>query len=436
MIYLLPVQRDDIKSKQDVGKLIYNLKLVSKNQTCFETETSVILDNAEFSEYKRNKTVLESTVSRVVSLLQHLLITRATLYLSFFEECDVNDQPVTIRVSSVNIRNAFNELYARWFDAKPYAKRKTRHLADEDTYPSILIQSSSYDEQTTITRHPRTGALLRRADGISLVHCADISLDHSEEIMIKAVDSVLDLPGKIVYTRDPMDGSIIVRRIEEYNLTAQAFLDYLLAKLKAGIFSPEKFLSLLKPEQIASVSAEGYCLTHEIQYEGVQRTRRSSVMGHACFPWTDISQLPEDPIFIAYDITFVEAEILSKCKGAIFTSSGITHGTVMCSGMDIPCINGVSGLYIGGWNKEALTEDKREIHEGDIICILGNRWTLGGMLVPGEKYHAVCSRETLWKIRDVLAPFTEESRLKELSVKEQIHISMLIKYMRGCGWLQ
>ncbi len=436
MLFLLPCSRVDLIDQQSFGKLIYNLNLVSKDRTCYKTEPSVVISNELFRDYRQTQVLPDGIISEIVWLLKHLHITRATLFMSFFEVCNVMDQPITIRVSDVNIRNALIALYVRWFDPKPYAKRKTRHLEEEDTYPAILIQSCSEDEQTTITRHPRTGALLRGADGIRLIHCADTPLDHKEEAMIKAVDSLIDLPGKIIYRRNPGDGEIIVRRVEEYHLTTQALLDCLLAKLESGAFSSEKFLSLLRPENIASVSSRGYCLTHDIQYRGNQVTDHGSVMGHACFPWTDVDKLTDDAIFISDDVTPGDAHILSKCHGAIFTSGGITHGSVMCRGMGIPCINRASGLEIDKWYNKAFTEDKREIHEGDIICILEDRWTLGGMLVFGEKYQAVCSRETMRKIRDVLAPFTEASKLEMLSVKEQIHISKLIKVMKGCGWLK
>ena len=436
MIFLLPCSRNDLIDQKSFGKLIYNLHLVSKNRACYQTEPSVAISNELFRDFRQTQVLPDSTVSEIVLLLNRLHISHATVFMSFFKECDVTDQPISIRVSDVNIRNALIALFARWFDPKPYAKRKIQHLTEKDTYPAILIQSYSDEEKSTITRHPQTGTLLRGADGISLVHCADTPLDNTEEAMIDAVDSLIELPGRIIYRRNRKDGIIIVRRVEEYPLTAQALLDVLLAKHKAGVFSSEKLLSLLKPEYIASVSGQGYCLTHRKQYTGVQITDNGSVMGRACFPWTDVDKITEDYILFSDDVMPRDSIILSKCKGAIFTSRGRTHGTIMCRGMDIPCINGVSGLDIDYWDRRVFTEDKREIHEGDVVCILKNRWTLGGKLVRGEKYQAVCSRQTMRKIRNVLAPYTEESRLKMLSVSEQIHISKLIEVMKGCGWLK
>ena len=436
MVFVLPCVEDGVVNQQTVGKLIYNLNLVSQNQTCFQTEPSVVIDNTTFIEYKQTRLLSDSIVSHVAGLLQKLEITQATVYPSFLEECCVNDEPITIRISAVNIRNAVTAIYDRWFDAKPYAKRKTKHLSEEDTYPAILFQPFADYEQTTITRHPRTGAILRGADGINLVHCADKPLDITEEAMITAVDSLINLPGKIVYRREPEDGTIIVRRIEEYRLTTQAVVDCLLSKLEAGVFSPEKFLSLLKPEQIAIVSSQGYCLTQDKQYAGVQRTKYDSAIGHACFPWTDFSKIKEDAIFICDDVTIDDIQVLSKCKGAITTSSRISHASVACGGMGICCISSPSGLNIDYWNKKAYTSDKRRIREGATICILKDRWALGGTIVPSDEYKAVCSRETLMKIQRILAPFTKARKLKTLSLKEQIHISMLIKVMKGCGWLK
>ena len=436
MVFMLPCDDESVINQQTAGKLIYNLNLAANHQTCFQTEPSVVISNELFCEYRQTLLLPENVVSDAVRFLHNLEITRATVYLSFFEDCGVMDQPITIWVTSVNFCNALHALYARWFDSKPYAMRKTRHLAEEDTYPAILIQACSEDEQTTITRHPRTGTLMRGTDGISLIHCGNCPLDASEEAMISTIDSVIDLPGKIVYRRNPENGEIIVRRIEEYRLATQALLDCLLAKLEAGIVSPEKFLSLLKPEQLASESSEEYCLTHDIQYVGTQRSLQTSAMGHACFPWTDADKLTDDAIFISDDITPRDAQILIKCKGAIFSSRGITHGTVMCRGMDIPCINETPGLDVDRLYNKVLTEDKRRIREGDTICILKNRWTLGGKLVSGVEYKAKCSRETMQKVQDVLVPFTKKRRLKMLSEEEQSHISKLIQVMRGCGWLK
>jgi|GEM_PF-4674546 len=107
MLFSLPCNRDDLIDQQSFGKLIYNLNLVSKNQTCYKTEPSVVISNELFRDFRYTQALPDNTISEIVRRLTHLHIANATVFMSFFEDCDVMDQPITIRVSDVRLSSMF-----------------------------------------------------------------------------------------------------------------------------------------------------------------------------------------------------------------------------------------------------------------------------------------------------------------------------------------
>ncbi len=434
MLYTLPFDPCNSTSIKSVGRLAYDLNSISRAQSCFKVEASIVISTESFEEYRQNRILPDKLVDDTVCLLDQFQMESVMLYPSFYEDCLVEDRPIKLRVSTVNIRNAVTAIYERWSDAKPYAQRKIRNLIDADTYPAILIQPSIKQELTTITRHPSTGELMHGDAGQYLVHCSDVILDSAAEEMIRVIDSLTDLPVKIYYTNDSKTGGFIIRRINEFPLTTQVKLNHVLAKLQSNSITPEKAILLINPEDIASETIMMYQLTACRKYKGL-RTDKGQAQGPACFPWSE--SVPEGAILLCKEVSLEDIPIMKKCGGCVTCHGGIySHAAEVFRGMGKPCIIKSRDLVIDNVNKKAYTSDNDEIHEGDNICLLDDQWTHGGELLPGSEYKAVCSRETLKKLNDVLIPFTNVDRLDLLPLKEQFHISLLIKTMKGIGFLR
>ena len=85
----------------------------------------------------------------------------------------MNPNPIIVKNSHSNIKNAINKLYERWFDGKPYSYRIAHQLNQKETYPSIYVQSQTNAKiHSLITRHPVSGKLMLNEEWRNIVHCS------------------------------------------------------------------------------------------------------------------------------------------------------------------------------------------------------------------------------------------------------------------------
>lgn len=430
MITAFPLERNDYHDESSYGKLICSLCSLSADKAEYHIEPSIIIDNEEFAIFIRTQVIPDNDIKRIIELVQMLNMKQLAIYPSFYKDCLVNPEPIIANATPENLQNAFSTLYKRWSSEKSYVQRKIQHIADSDTYPALLIQSNRFVEQKTITRHPRSGKVLEIGDGAGIVHCSKVVQD-IEANMIRAIDDQECSPKRIVYINDC--NSITIRRLEDYSLTSEANSYYLLSKYENGTFSIEETLYRLSPDFI-SRNVNSFELSESIQYRGLQTTPRSIAEGTACFPWTPLSSLTGESIFLALEASPEDVDAIKKCRAAVFSRGGMTsHGAVICRALSIPCISGSRDLVIDWNNNRAYTIDMREIHEGDKICILSGRWTLGGNVMPTVQYSTSCTSGTLKKLKKLLLPYREEKNLMKLPLDLQFHISKLMKAMNGIG---
>ena len=446
MVFQITEYNNSNIDEQTYGKLIYQLNILATPNVYYKVETSVIIDCASFLSYKQAHIIPDELIEGILKQLNERQIIEADFFLSFYKDCLIELNPITVRITNTNVRNAITAIFERWFDGKPYARRKIQHLNDQDTYPAILIQPHRTQELSMITRHPCTGQLMHGGDGIGLVHCSKPVLDEIEENAIALIDRLLNQPCKIIYTRDADNRSITIRRVEPYPMTADARILYVLSKHDYDEEHTEDLLYLIQPEDIASVCGTKYTLTSNMQFSGMDASMSYATIGKAVFPWTNPETITDSYSYILLSAEFTAEDIrlLKKCRGAIFAYGGITsHGPSICRGLGIKCITGSSELLIDSNSKRASviinnhnvgTPTYQEIKEGDRICIAGNKWSLNGEIIIDDRYIPASSREVRQKLGSMLKPYTNENVLKKITVAKQIHIAKLIKTMKEVGW--
>ena len=429
--------------EQSYGLLIHQLFLLSSPNACYRIEPSIIIDNSHFLFYKQTSILQEGLVEEVLGLLDSLQITEADVYPSFYKDCLSSSNPIKIRVSHINIQNAITSIYNRWYDGKSYSQRIVRHLEESETYPAILIQSHRNQELTMITRHPRTGRLMRGSDGMGLVHCTKSIMDELEESTVEAIDSLIDQPVKIYYAKETQD-SIVIRRVEYYPMTADARVNYAFSKYGNHDEYVVKLLNSIQPEDIVTICTNEYELTSRNQFSGLDASPGRAVKGTAVFPWTDPERISGSSIFMAMEAKPEDISVLKKCCGAIFSRGGATsHGAVACRGFQIRCICRSQDLWLDNCTKRAFVNNSsqnsmsisfgcQEIREGDPICIAGNKWALGGEVIPLKKSRL--SMESRQKFGSLLKQFTNENVLRAFSLNNQLHIAKLIRALKDTGW--
>lgn len=429
------------------GKLISRLRLLQKTNDLYKAEKSIVISSDCFSYYRQTNSPSEELVDTTYEELKELKIGEADFFQSYHENCLVDTNPITIRVTKTNIRNALTAIYERWFDGKAYAQRKIRHLEDKDTYPAILIQPHQSQEFTMITRHPQTGKLMRRDDGRGIVHCSSPILNEDEEKAIEEIDLLLDTPCKIYYYRDKENGILIVRRVETYPMTADARILYNISKYDEKDPHTEQLLCRIDPDDISALSFERFMLAgSELQFIGLYAPTSYATKGQAVFPWTSSKKLTDTQayVFLSNEMHPEDLELLKMCQGAIFSSGGLSsHGPSVCRGLGINYILGCDDLVVDRDSRhayaildfdESVTQKVQEIMEGDLICMVERKWSLGGEIIPNDQYVPKSSEEVRQKLRGFLKPFTEEEEMKKLPVNTQIHIAKLIHSMKELGW--
>lgn len=436
MVFSLPIIDTNQTDIRKLGTIIQELNTLTINSSSISIEPSVVIDTDCFEDYRKSRILSDRVVLSCIEHLKRMCLSRVDMYLSFYRDCLVDDTPVTIPVSFSALYNAIVALYERWFDGKPFARRSVLHIQPIDTFPAILFQPHREEELTTITRHPSTGKLMQSGDGISIVHCSNSVLTEAEETMIRTIDNAIDLPRKIVYVNST-NQSCVIRRCVAYPMTADARVAGILSKYEKGSFSRLKAISLLMPENIASIIGQRYTLTAKIQHSGIAVFPGRSAAGYAVFQWSDASLFTDKSIFLSTEAEPEIIPIMATCMASIFSRGGLTsHGAVASRIMEKTCIVCASDLRFDWDNKRVFTCQGEIIHEGDKICIVNNQWSVGGDIVPNDNYKASCSENTMEKLRDLLLPYSDPKVLKTLCLDIQLHIASLIHVMVKSGWFR
>lgn len=430
MVSILPI-REDVQEKK-LGKLAFRLNQLASVQNDFQIEQSMVLTTDCFCDYMENRFLPDDIVKKCVSLLSQFHADKVDVYLSVYIDCLIDDRPKTVSFSYSGIHNAIREFYEGWFDAKPFAQRSVRHLAPSDTYPAILIQPHREHELSTVTINPKTGELMKSGDGRAIVHCSKSELSEDEEKMIKTVDQYLCPPGKIIYFVNPDSGEITIRRVLDYPLTAEFRLSNMISKYERGYFSSLETIKTLQPEFISEYYGYDVDFGDMIQHTGLAANVNFPVIGKAAFGWSPESSITDSSILLVPDLSPEDISKINKCSGVIqIRSSMISHAAAVCRGLGKPCIVGANDLSIDWENQKAYTMQGEEIKDGDTICISGNKWALGGVIVPA--YRSQVSFSTRKKVYSLLQPYFNEQSLKMLPIETQLHISQLINAMKRIG---
>lgn len=434
------------------GKMIYQLSLLSVPNDYYRIETSYVIDRAAFLSYKRASILPEGLVERIVEQLNKLQIVEADFYSNpeeFYSEYYPFDiELFTIRVTNTNVRNTITTIYNRWFDGSSYATRRIFHKEEYDTYPVILIQPHCREELSVVTRHPDTGRLLRGNDAIGLRQCSKRVLNELDEEAIAFMDRLCNKPLEIKYYRDNENNKIIIRRVNTYTLSSEAKILYVLSKCESANNVADDLLCFIWPGDVYNACSTRFKLTANVQYQAKQTTlsspNYSAVKGKAVFPWSNPETVDAPSIFLATDTDYDSIRVLEKCCGAVFAnrtwSNGgdIWHRGHVCNALRIMGIDGASNLVIDCDAKRAFAKrddiasnqaEYQEIKEGDTICIVGRKWSLGGDIIPIEQ--PLKMREILGNL---LKPYTDKHKLKTLSPEKQQHFSQLIQTLKETGW--
>ncbi len=432
MVFVLPNNAINLEDASKVGLMIHDLNTLSKN-SLISIEPSVIITTEVFEEYLDSRIVPEQIVQSCLDCFEKLEITQVDAFISTYNSCYINSTPISATVSYSSIFNTITALFDRWFDSKPRSQRIIQRLAPSFTYPAILFQPHRETELNTITRHPQTGMLLHNGDGEGLVHCSKTSLSDNEEQMIRLVDSEFTSPRKIVYCQET-DEKCVIRRILSYPMTAEAKLNHIFEKWEKGLLTNEEAVSLISPEFIAVVDRDCYELSAKNQYSGLAIFYKQKQIGKAVFQWTDKSSITKYSIFLVEEISPEDIDIIKSCGGVIATRGGMTsHCAVACRELGKTCIVNASNLKIDSRNQKVYTDKGEDIFEGDIICILGNKWSINGSVVHDFRHNAVCSVKMIDKLKELILPYADYKVMAGLPIETQIHIASLIRELHKVG---
>ena len=389
MVFSLPIQEPNKADIRKIGITIQEINILLMSKCSVTIEPSVIINTECFEEYLKNRILPEQIVKTCLEHFKRFNFAQVDIYISVYKDCMVNNTPITVSVSYATIYNAIVALYERWFDMKPFSRRTVLHLKPSDTYPAILFQPHREVELSTITRHPKTGILIRNGDGENIVHCSNATLTEDEEKMIKSIDSTLESPRKIMYVQS-IDGRCIIRRTVTYPMTVEAKLSYIFDRYEYGAVSRLKAVSLILPENIFMIDSRSYRLSSKNQYSGISTSSNRLAVGKAVFRWSNKLSVSNDSIFLADYYSDGDTDYLKKCVGGIFSHGGMTsHEAYACRYLDIVGIVYATDLLFDMETQNVYTTKGETICEGDRICIADSKWSIGGDIIANDNYRAL-----------------------------------------------
>lgn len=416
----------------EYGEKVCQLWKLHNKYKSFRTEQSVIISTDEFRYYIETRFLSDGFINKCIQKISMLESEIIDFYISVDEDCYISEPIIAVVFSKVNVHNTIIKIYERWFDIKSLTFRTVHKLSPTQTYPAIIVQPHRDDEQITLTRNQKTGALFSENDGENSVLCTSKRLSPYEMDMIKCIDRISDKAYRIAYFLNKTNMTIVVRRLDDYNMTREAFLSVLFEKMKYGVITQKQAIEQLKPEDISLFTE--YVFDADLKYEGFNVSQRATC-GKAVFPWTDDRLITDSSIMLACEVHSELLDKLKKCCGAIFSRSGgyTSHEAVICNGLGIPCITGAYDLMINESKNIAYTS-KEEINQGDVICFQNNNWGKTEQVFWEPKYKLACSENKIKQIEELVSFFSDTNVLKKYPLEFQFHIAKLIRALHNVGY--
>lgn len=419
------------------GEELYRLSLLTHRLSGAEVAETVFLSSNYFEDYIQTRAVDAAVVDSCIKKLEQLQISGSVVVrLSVRKDCNMNREPLTVRVSPANLANALTGCFERWFDGKPYAYRCTHRMKPQETYPTVYLQPLLPGETyTVITRNSLTGNLLTETDyRQNKVHCTVPSFGSAEQQLVAETDALIAVPLKIRFCYAQPSGTLTVVHCERYPMKKEAFLHCLTEKYARRQLSGEAFLWLLDPDDL--VRADGRTLVADAVRCGLGNGMGTAA-GQIVFRTSDrkaIARLfgTQSYIFVTTDTYPGDTEILRFCQGALFGRGGMTsHGMTITRGFGIPAVTDTA-ITVDASNKRFGTGGE-VFEEGDIVCIDSVRgvWAKNGSFIPS--YRADLDNRFLSVVISVLQGVSKGD-FSHYPLDFQMHVSRLANALKRIGY--
>lgn len=419
------------------GKELYRLSLLTHRLSGAEVAETVFLSAPVFEDYIQTRAVDAAVADSCVSKLEQLRIGGSVVMrLSVPKDCNMNQEPLTVRVSPSHLANALAGCFERWFDGKPYAYRCTHRMKPQETYPTVYLQPLPPGETyTVITRNSLTGSLLTATDfRRNKVHCTVPSFGAAEEQLVAAADALIAEPVKLRFWYAPPSWTLTVTDCERYPMKKEAFFHCLTEKYTRQQLSGEAFLRLLTPDDL--VRSDGRTLVADAVHPGLGNGK-GTVMGQLVFRTSDRQAVArrsgaQSTVFVTTDAYPDDTELLRFCRGALFGRGGMTsHGMMITRGFGIPAVTDTA-ITVDAANRRLLAGGE-VWKEGDTVCIDSVRgvWAGNGRFVPS--YRADLDSRFLSVVVSVLQGVCNGD-FSRYPLDFQLHVSRLANALKRIGY--
>lgn len=430
---------DLINDSMYYGETICQLSRIVHQSPSLNVTETIFLSSKYFSEYLVNRNISDDIVNDCIIQLNKIGILEKEeiiFSISVWKNCNMNPNPIIVKNSHSNIKNAINKLYERWFDGKPYSYRIAHQLNQKETYPSIYVQSQTNAKiHSLITRHPVSGKLMLNEEWRNIVHCSVSPNGEKEKHLIKKIDELFISPQKVFFYYKHNTQELIISKIDNYPMKQNAYLYCLAEKHQRRIISSKTLLEYINPSDI--VYFQGYKLSAKNLYKGIC-VSYGNACGKAVFQnsnWDTILNNSDDSYILFIDYSTPEnIDMLKHCRGAIICRGGKTsHEAVICRGMGIPAIAD-SRINIDLEKKEIHVGNKT-IREGDQICISGidELWAENGIFEPYYKLNL--DENPLNYLIRIINSIRDKKQLTEYSLKFQMHFSKIVNALKKTGYV-
>jgi phosphohistidine swiveling domain-containing protein len=322
---------------------------------------TLIIGIRAFISYQTTSQLDDGVISEVLAFASEAGAAELTIRPTTAEELIGLPNLEKTTVDRNHIRYLIERIYRSWSSSRTKAYRESRHLTDDQTYPSIIVQAPKpLDVLSLSTRNPRTGEVTTAAEFSYNVNNRIKYFRTDYEILMSRVESVRRRPSQINFQDD--GDKLYVMGLSPQVMSDLAILKFVSDQYSAGRLEEADVLSIVKPRMLGSVRRESFTLisANSPVFHGIAASD-GIASGHIVWHGSPIeSATSKAAILVVREFYPDDAELLRHCVGAFSTRGGKTsHLAVASRGLRIPAVTGVEQLDLDIHNREMRASGAR-----------------------------------------------------------------------------
>lgn len=344
--------------------------------------------------------------------------------------------PALVKSHPLAVKNLLETLMRAW-EADRFASYRITERLPRLAFPVILIQKVDSEPRQVHSRSPGSGEAIdfRNFDS-GLVNSVP-RLTPTLLRSLKAAEQLLRMPITFSVT-SKRSGPFSILGIEPSLLLTEYLLRAKLDLMDEGVISPSSVLRGIKPEMLIS-RYDLDCEPPFLLLRGVFASTGSSPIIAAPIVIGRGRATDGKILVLSAGASPEDTPALITCSGVIDLRGGVSgHAALACRSHGIPCVVGISDVYMDFERRILLGPCGQEIPQ-NTICVMDARglkicFALGGpQSIKAKPVCSVATSELLPRLRALVAVCFRKSVASKLSRQSQENLLLLHNMLSELG---